>query len=43
MSDILSIDIETANTAADIGGWENTHMWIISCATTWDGETQPFM
>ena len=39
MSNILSIDIETANTAADIGGWENTHMWIISCATTWDGET----
>jgi len=38
MSNILSIDIETANTAADIGGWENTHMWIISCATTWDGK-----
>ena len=38
MSDILSIDIETANTAADIGGWENTHMWRISCATTWDGK-----
>jgi|TARA_R100000482_G_C5113617_1_gene141863 DEAD/DEAH box helicase domain-containing protein len=38
MSDILSIDIETKNTAADIGGWDNTHMWRISCATTWDGE-----
>ena len=38
MSNVLSIDIETGNTAADIGGWNNTHMWKITCATTWDGE-----
>jgi len=37
MNDILAIDIETANTAADIGGWQNTHMWKISCVTTTDG------
>ena len=38
MSNVLSIDIETGNTAADIGGWNNTHMWKVTCATTWDGE-----
>tara|TARA_R110000751_G_scaffold269271_3_gene368946 strand:+ start:143 stop:736 length:594 start_codon:yes stop_codon:yes gene_type:complete len=34
---ILSIDIETGNTAADIGGWYNSHMWKVTCVTTWDG------
>jgi DEAD/DEAH box helicase domain-containing protein len=38
MSKILSFDIETGNTAADIGGWQNTHMWQVTCVTTTDGE-----
>lgn len=37
MSKVLAIDIETGNSAADIGGWNNTHMWNITCVTTWDG------
>jgi len=38
MNKILSFDIETGNTAADIGGWQNTHMWQVTCVTTTDGE-----
>lgn len=38
MSKVLSFDIETGNTAADIGGWQNTHMWQVTCVTTTDGE-----
>ena len=38
MNKILSFDIETGNTAADIGGWQNTHMWKVTCVTTTDGE-----
>ena len=38
MNNILSFDIETGNTAADIGGWQNTHMWQVTCVTTTDGE-----
>jgi DEAD/DEAH box helicase domain-containing protein len=38
MSKVLAIDIETGNSAADIGGWNNTHMWNITCVTTWDGK-----
>ena len=38
MNNILSFDIETGNTAADIGGWQNTHMWKVTCVTTTDGE-----
>lgn len=38
MNNVLSFDIETGNTAADIGGWQNTHMWQVTCVTTTDGE-----
>ncbi len=38
MNKVLAIDIETGNSAADIGGWNNTHMWNITCVTTWDGK-----
>tara|TARA_R100000544_G_scaffold31504_1_gene17812 strand:- start:46 stop:639 length:594 start_codon:yes stop_codon:yes gene_type:complete len=38
MNNILSFDIETGNSAADIGGWQNTHMWQVTCVTTTDGE-----
>ena len=35
---VLALDIETKNYAHEIGGWENTHMFIPSTVCTWDGE-----
>lgn len=37
MSDILALDIETANFSHEIGGWHNTHLFEPSVAATWDG------
>ena len=38
MSDILALDIETANYSWQIGGWGNTHMFRVSTVCTWDGD-----
>ena len=37
MSDILALDIETANFSHEIGGWKNTHLFEPSVVATWDG------
>lgn len=37
MSNILALDIETKNLSNDIGGWNNTHMFLVSTVATWDG------
>ena len=33
----MALDIETKNFAHEIGGWNNTHMFIPSVVCTWDG------
>ena len=38
MSDLLALDIETANFSHEIGGWHNTHMFEPSVVATWDGK-----
>lgn len=38
MSDILALDIETANFSYEIGGWHNTAMFEPSVVATWDGD-----
>ena len=38
MSDIMSLDIETANFSWEIGGWENKALFEPSVVATWDGE-----
>ena len=38
MSDILALDIETANFSHEIGGWKNTHLFEPSVVATWDGD-----
>ena len=38
MSNILAIDLETKNLSTDIGGWDKTHMFLVSTVTTWDGQ-----
>jgi hypothetical protein len=37
MSDIMALDIETANFSHEIGGWKNTHLFEPSVVATWDG------
>jgi hypothetical protein len=37
VNDILAFDIETKNLSHEIGGWNNTHMFLVSTVTTWDG------
>ena len=37
MSDILALDIETANYSWQIGGWGNTHLFEPTVVCTWDG------
>jgi len=34
---VIAIDIETKNLSTEIGGWGNTHMFLISTVATWDG------
>ena len=38
MTDIMSLDIETANFSWEIGGWENKALFEPSVVATWDGE-----
>ena len=37
MNNIVAFDIETKNLSGDIGGWGNTHMFLVSTVATWDG------
>ena len=37
MSNIVAFDIETKNLSTEIGGWGNTHMFLVSTVATWDG------
>jgi DNA polymerase III epsilon subunit-like protein len=38
MSSVLAIDLETKNFSYEIGGWDNTHMFLVSTVCTWDGD-----
>jgi len=38
MANVLSIDIETKNLSNEIGGWDKTHMFLVSTVATWDGD-----
>ena len=35
---VIALDIETKNLSTEIGGWGNTHMFVISTVATWDGQ-----
>ena len=35
---VLAIDLETKNFSYEIGGWDNTHMFLVSTVCTWDGD-----
>ena len=35
---VLAIDLETKNMSYEIGGWDNTHMFLVSTVCTWDGD-----
>ena len=35
---VVAIDIETKNLSTEIGGWGNTHMFLVSTVATWDGQ-----
>ena len=35
---VVAIDIETKNLSTEIGGWGNTHMFLVSTVATWDGK-----
>jgi len=35
---VLAIDLETENMSYEIGGWDNTHMFLVSTVCTWDGD-----
>ena len=37
MSKVLAIDLETKNLSHEIGGWGNTHMFLVSTVCTYDG------
>jgi hypothetical protein len=37
VSNIVAFDIETKNLSSEIGGWGNTHMFLVSTVATWDG------
>ena len=30
MNNVMAIDLETKNLSTDIGGWGNTHMFLVS-------------
>lgn len=36
-NNVLALDIETKNLSHEIGGWNNTHMFLVSTVCTWDG------
>jgi len=35
---VVALDIETKNLSTEIGGWGNTHMFVVSTVATWDGQ-----
>ena len=35
---VVALDIETKNHSTEIGGWGNTHMFVVSTVATWDGQ-----
>ena len=35
---VVAFDIETKNLSTEIGGWGNTHMFVVSTVATWDGQ-----
>tara|TARA_B100000214_G_scaffold369784_1_gene343396 strand:+ start:1470 stop:2072 length:603 start_codon:yes stop_codon:yes gene_type:complete len=35
---VIALDIETKNLSTEIGGWGNTHMFVVSTVATWDGQ-----
>ena len=35
---VIALDIETKNLSTEIGGWGNTHMFLVSTVATWDGQ-----
>ena len=37
VNNIVAFDIETKNLSTEIGGWGNTHMFLVSTVATWDG------
>jgi len=39
MTDMLALDIETANFSHEIGGWGQSHLFEPTVVATWDGET----
>jgi len=39
MNNVMAIDLETKNLSTEIGGWGNTHMFLVSTVTTWNGDT----
>ena len=39
MNNVMAIDLETKNLSTDFGGWGNTHMFLVSTVTTWNGNT----
>ena len=39
MNNVMAIDLETKNLSTEIGGWKNTHMFLVSTVTTWNGNT----
>ena len=41
MTDIMALDIETANFSWEIGGWENKALFEPSVVATWDGNNAP--
>ena len=38
MTNVVAFDIETKNLSSEIGGWGNTHMFLVSTVATWDGQ-----
>jgi len=36
---VLAIDLETKNMSYEIGGFQNTHMFMVSTVSTWNGNT----
>jgi len=38
VNNVLAFDIETKNLSNEIGGWNNTHMFLVSTVSTWDGD-----
>ena len=39
MSNVMALDLETKNLSNEIGGWGNTHMFVVSTVCTYDGTT----